>query len=217
LYWINADGTGAVRRLTDSSQNQLGSSWHPSGKFLSFMEQSGMGQYDLMTLPMEGDAVRGWTPGKPTVFLSNPATETVPTFSPDGRWIAYVSNEAGGSALDLYVRPFPGPGGKWLVSPGCSCFPRWSASSRELLFVKSPNVMVAPYDVVGDSFPADKPRLWSPTSIRSVGITSPYDIHPDGKRLAVVGNQDEGTAAQDTVVFVFNFFDYLRKIAPATR
>ena len=115
-----------------------------------------------------------------------------------------------------YVRPFPGPGGRWRVSSGGGGHPRWSAASRELLFFKFPNVMVAPYDVVGDSFRADKPRLWSPTSIRSVGLPSPYDIHPDGKRLAVVGSRDEGTAAQDTVVFVFNFFDYLRKIAPGT-
>jgi Tol biopolymer transport system component len=217
LYWVNADGTGDVTRLTDSSHNQVGTSWHPNGKFVSFMEGRGTTQSDLMILPMEEDAVRGWTPGKPTVFWSSPAIELLPTFSPDGRWIAYVSNEAGGSVLDLYVRPFPGPGGKWLVSPGCTCFPRWSAASRELLFVKSPNVMVAPYDVVGDSFRADKPRLWSPASIRGVGVPYPYDIHPDGKRLAVVGSRDEDTAAHDTVVFVFNFFDYLHKIAPGTK
>ena len=80
-----------------------------------------------------------------------------------------------------------------------------------------PNVMVSPYDVVGDSVRADKPRLWSPTSIRGLGLPYPYDIHPDGKRLAVVGSRDEDTAAHDTVVFVFNFFDYLRKIAPGTK
>ena len=114
-----------------------------------------MGQYDLMILPMEEDAVRGWTPGKPTVFLSNPAIKVMPAFSPDGRWIAYVSNEAGGNVLESWVRPFPGPGGRWRVSFGGGGHPRWSAASRELLFFKSPNVMVAPYDVVGDSFRAE--------------------------------------------------------------
>jgi serine/threonine-protein kinase len=217
LYWVNADGASDVTRLTDSGQTQFAFSWHPSGKFVSFMEQRGTTQSDLMILPMEEDVVRGWTSGKPTVFLSSPSTELLPTFSPDGRWIAYVSNEAGGSALDVYVRPFPGPGGKWLVSPGCTCFPRWSTSTRELLFIRFPNVMVAPYDAVGDSFRADKPQLWSPTSIRGVGVPYPYDIHPDGERLAVVGSQDEDTAAHHTVVFVFNFFDYLHKIAPGTK
>jgi serine/threonine-protein kinase len=216
LYWVNADG-GDVTRLTNSNQMQVGASWHPSGKFVVFMEERGASQFDLMILPMEGGEVRGWTPGKPAVFLSNPATKVLPVFSPDGRWVAYVSNEAGGRLLDTYVRPFPGPGGKWRVSSGGGGFPRWSPTSRELLFVQLPNVMVAPYDVVGDSFRADKPRLWSPTGIRGVGLSSPYDIHPDGKRLAVVGKRDEDTSAHDTVVFVFNFFDELRRLAPLKR
>ena len=76
--------------------------------------------------------------------------------------------------------------------------------------------MVAPYAVVGDSFRADKPRLWSPTPIRGNGSDSPYDLHPDGNRLAVVANPDQGVA-HDRVVFMFNFFDYLRKIAPVKK
>jgi hypothetical protein len=73
--------------------------------------------------------------------------------------------------------------------------------------------MVAPYTVMGDSFRADPPQIWSPTSVR--GGSSPaisHDLHPDGKRLAAVAAQD-----QDKVVFVFNFADYLRKIAPGTK
>ena len=96
LYWVNADGTGDVTRLTDSSRN-------PGRLFVASKRQvpgvhakRGATQLDLMILPMEGDAARGWTPGKPTVFLSTPANEVLPMFSPDGRWIAYVSNEAGG-------------------------------------------------------------------------------------------------------------------------
>ncbi len=106
LYWVNADGTGEVTRLTDSPDNQVPWSWHPSGKFLGLHAIRGATLVDLMILPMEGDAARGWTPGKPTVFLSTPATEAGPMFSPDGRWIAYVSTEAGGG-FDVYVRPFP--------------------------------------------------------------------------------------------------------------
>jgi hypothetical protein len=78
--------------------------------------------------------------------------------------------------------------------------------------------MVAPYAVVGDSFRADPPQIWSPTSIR--GGSSPaisYDLHPDGKRLAAVAAAEHGGTVQDKVVFVFNFADYLRKIAPGSK
>jgi hypothetical protein len=119
------------------------------------------------------------------------------------------------------VRPFPGPGGKWRVSTEGGTIPRWSTTTHDLLFLNPQNkVMFAPYAVVGDSFRADKPQIWPPTSIRGAHVgngNSGYDLHPDGKRLAVLAAPDQGSAAQDKVVFVFNFADYLRKIAPGTK
>ena len=214
LYWVNADGTGDVTRLTDSSDSHLFPAWHPDGKFLAFNAiRPGTGN-DLMILPMERDGARGWTPGKPTAFLGTPASEAYPMFSPDGRWIAYQSNEAAGSRNnDVYVRPFPGPGGKWRVSTEGGLFPHWSATAHELLFTTTQgNVMFAPYAVVGDSFRAEKPQVWSPTSILNRVTNSPYDLHPDGKRLATAAAQDQSSAVQDKVVFVFNFGEYLRQL-----
>jgi dipeptidyl aminopeptidase/acylaminoacyl peptidase len=212
LYWVNADGTGDVTRLTDGPSDQHPFSWHPSGKFLAFGALRGATSWDLMILPMEGDAARGWTPGPPTVFLSTPAVEWDPMFSPDGRWIAYSSNEAG--SRDVYVRPFPGPGGPWRVSTEGGELQHWSATSHELLFLSASKVMVVPYAVVGKSFRADTPRRWSPTSLTRRAGFYPYDLHPDGKRLAVAAATGQSGVVQDKVVFVFNFFDYLRKIAP---
>ena len=214
VFWVNADGTGDVTRLTDSNAHQIATSWHPSGKFLVFMEGRTTSRFDLMILPMEGDAVRGWTPGKPTAFLTTPAIKVMPMFSPDGRWIAYVSNEAGGAGLDVYVRPFPAKDGRWRVSSGGGSYPKWSATARELLFLSGQKMMFAPYEVVGDSFRVGKPQIWSPTSIRGLGLKSPYDLHPDGKRLATQAAQEQGIVGQDKVVFVFNFFDELRRMVP---
>jgi hypothetical protein len=174
---------------------------------------------DLMILPMEGGTDRAPTPGRPSTFLSSPTLKVLPMFSPDGKWITYFSNEAGGTAVDVYVRPFPGPGGKWRVSTEGGIFPRWSMTAHELLFV-SPNlkVMFAPYSVVGDSFRADTPQIWSPTSIRGPRVANAgYDLHPDGKRLAGLAAVDQGAIGQDKVVVVFNVFDYLRKIAPGRK
>jgi serine/threonine-protein kinase len=115
LYWQWADGTGDAERLTESKNMQYPASWHPSGKFLAFTEFSPQtSTFDVMILPIEGSEASGWKPGEPTVFLNAPFIENHPEFSPDGRWLAYESNESG--RVEVYVRPFPGPGGKWQVS-----------------------------------------------------------------------------------------------------
>jgi serine/threonine-protein kinase len=217
LYWVNSDGTGDVERLADAPDVQLPSSWHPSGEFLAFTAIRGATGADLLILPMAGDAARGWTPGTPTVFLSTPAHEMSPAISPDGRWLAYHSDEAGSS--EVYVRPFSGSGGPWRVSIEGGMYPRWSTTPDGLLFLNlSRKVMFAPYASDGNSFRADRPQLWSPTSLiagsgRLAG-SFPYDLHPDGKRLAVMAALDQSGSGQDHVVFVLNFFDHLRTIAP---
>jgi Tol biopolymer transport system component len=114
LYWQRADGTGEAQRLTESKYPQFPASWHPSGKFLAFYEQHPQNQFDLLILPVDGNEASGWKPGKPEVFLSTPLGEQEPMFSPDGKWIAYYSNETGRN--EVYVRPFPGGVGKWQIS-----------------------------------------------------------------------------------------------------
>ncbi|BCS32379.1 hypothetical protein TBR22_A15890 [Luteitalea sp. TBR-22] len=216
LYWVNADGTGEVTRLTDSPESQFPASWHPSGKFLAFTaSRRGMGA-DLLLLPMEDDADRGWIAGTPTVLLGTPASEAVPMFSPDGRFIAYFSDEARALTFDVYVRPFPGPGGPWRISTGGGTSPRWSATTRELVWFEQGYLMVTPFSVVDDAFIPAKPQRWSPVDLRWSGNNSYYDLHPDGKRVAAAAaRQTEGTV-QDHVVIVSHFFDYLRTIAPLT-
>src|SRR5262249_48758082 len=132
LYWQRADGTGEIQRLTQSPNSQYPSSFHPSGKYLAFDENSAETAFDLMILPIEGDETSGWKPGKPTVFVKSMAAEREPMFSPDGRWIAYYSDESGN--YEVYVRPFPGPGGKWQISTTGGTYPVWSRTRHELLY-----------------------------------------------------------------------------------
>ena len=216
LYWQHADGTGDVQRLTESSHQQLPGSWHPSGKYLAFYETNPQTGNDIMILPMEGDEVSGWKPGTPTVFLNTPADEQEPMFSPDGRWLAYQSNESG--RPEVFVRPFPGPGGKWQISTAGGGYPTWSRTRHELFYKTADHrIMVAPYTVEGNSFKADKPRLWSERKIQPRPRLRSFDLHPDGERFAVSAAETPAEDRRDKIVFIFNFFDELRRIAPAAK
>ena len=218
LYWQRADGTGDAERLTESKNPQSPTSWHPTGRFLAYREQHPQTSYDIMILPMEGDETSGWKPGKPAVFLNSPSIEADPAFAPDGRWLAYHSNETGRS--EVYVRPFPGPGGKWQISTGGGRYAAWSRTGKELFYqVDDGSIWVATYIVEGDSFRAEKPRAWSPERVLPLAaVIRAFDLHPDGQRLAVLKAAEEQTAARrDHLVVIQNFFDELRRVAPVAR
>jgi len=218
LYWQRADGTGDVQRLTESRNSQGAWSWHPNGRLLAFHELTAENQDDVLILPIEGDETTGWKPGKPIPFLAGPFSERAPMFSPDGNWLAYQSAESGRD--EVYVQPYPGPGGKQQISTGGGTTPTWSRTKQEL-FYGSPEqqIMVAPYAVDGHSFRTEKPRQWSDGRFRPrqrTGPTRSFDLHPDGTRFALAPASETPTVArQDKLVFVVNFFDELRRVAPA--
>jgi serine/threonine-protein kinase len=220
LYWQRADGTGDVQRLTESTFFQGGWSFHPSGKFLAIHQLTPPRGDDILMVPIEGDEASGWKPGKAVPFLSSPYSERAPMFSPDGHWLAYQSQESGHD--EVYVTRFPGPSGKWQISNGGGNTPTWSQSRNELFFANPAfQIMVAPFTVEGDSFRAEKPRLLSETRFvprQRTGPNRSFDVHPDGNRFALAVAQDaRAEVKQDKVVFVFNFFDELRRIAPVRR
>jgi serine/threonine-protein kinase len=217
LYWQRTDGTGEVQRLTDSKNRQFPWSWHPSGRFLAFTEVNPQTGTDTMILPMDGDEASGWKPAKPVAFLNSRFIENFPAFSPDGRWLAYASNESG--RPEIYVRPFPGPGGKWQISTDGGTQPTWSRTQHELFYGALNNrMMVSSYVVDGNSFRAEKSRLWSEARYmpREAGQRA-FDLHPDGTRFALAGVvETQAESRQEKVVFIFNFFDELRRIAPVS-
>jgi dipeptidyl aminopeptidase/acylaminoacyl peptidase len=218
LYWQRADGSGDVQRLTESPNDQLPESWHPDGRALVFAENKQ--STDVMILPVEGDEASGWKPGTPVAFAATSAHELNPSVSPDGRWIAYAFNEA--ARFVVYVRPFKGSGGPWVVSEGAGNNPVWSRSRPELFYsAADQRLMVAPYTVSGDSFRVEAPRPWSNARLLTARLTTrdyerEFDIHPDGDRFAVAGIAT-GETRPDMPTFVFNIFDELRRIAPTAR
>jgi serine/threonine-protein kinase len=215
LFWQRSDGTGDTQRLTDSKNRQLPASWHPSGKFLAFEEVNPVTNSDLMILPVNGDEASGWKPGTPMVLRNGRFIEIDPQFSPDGRWVAYASNESG--RPEVYVQPFPGPGGKWQISTEGGNNATWSRTHEQIFYRAFDNrIMVTSYMADGNSFRAQKPQPWSKASFAPrFGGQRYFDLHPDGSRVALTAALDSSVEPkQDKVVFVFNFFDELRRIAP---
>jgi Tol biopolymer transport system component len=132
-----------------------------------------------------------------------------PMFSPDGRWIAYYSNESG--VDQVYVRAFPDKGGKRQVSVNGGFVPMWSQNGGELFFLSfDGHPMVATYATKRDSFAADEPRIWSPV------VAHFFDVAPDGKRIAAPVRLEtlDTPRAQSHVVFLLNFYDELRRKVP---
>ncbi len=176
---------------------------------------------DLWTLPLDVTDPEHPKPGKPELFLRTPFGEGWSAFSPDGRWIAYTSDESG--RYEVYVRPFPGPGGKWQISTAGGVRPMWSHNGRDLFYQSRDNrIMVSTYTARADSFDVDKPRPWSNTQVLDPGpgIQWSLDLAPDGKRFAVFP-RPEATGEQKGTVHVtvmLNFFDELRrKLPPGTK
>jgi serine/threonine-protein kinase len=215
IAWMRADGGGEVQRLTESSRMQVPASFSPDGKRLAFMDFLPGTTGGIFTLPIEFADQEHPKPGKPEPFLQTTHTELNPAFSPDGRWLAYSSTDSG--TMEIYVRPFPGPGGKWQISNGGGSNPVWSPKAHELFYTtRDSRIMVAPYSAKGDSFAADKPRLWSTTRILDAPPASSFDIAPDGKRFAILAPA-EGAGEQKLptqMIFLFNYFDELRRRVP---
>jgi Tol biopolymer transport system component len=215
IYWKEADGTGEAQRLFESEhQTNVPSDWHPDGNLLAYTVQKP--DYDIYILPVDDDASKGLVAGEPEPFLVGPFNEDEPTFSPDGRFIAYASDESG--ADQIYVRPFPGPGGRWQISTDGGLYPEWSPNGRELYYRSGGGlglpIMVVRYTVDGDQFKPETPTVWSEARFVQRGDLRNFSVHPDGERFAVL-NAEIDVADTAHLTFVFNFFDELERIVPA--
>jgi Tol biopolymer transport system component/DNA-binding winged helix-turn-helix (wHTH) protein len=218
FYAVHADGSGTPKRLADLNSGIFPGSVSPDGKRFAVWDPSAGGT--IWTHPIEigpqGLRLGMSEPIIRSTFSPPMLTRTAPAFSPDGKWLAYCSLESGG--IEVYVRPYPGPGGKWRISNGGGTFPIWSPNRRELFFLARPSekMMVTSYNTVGDTFIPGEPRVWSERPLLDLGELSCCDIAPDGKRFAVVLNAD-GTSEYkpaSSLTFLLNFFDELRRRVP---
>jgi WD40 repeat protein len=223
MHWTRSDGAGQPQVFMQSKILGVASSFSPDGKRLAYYSPSdtsgakgllaGVSGLQIWTVPMEdsGGQLRA---GKPEPFLQDQFNDFEVSFSPDGRWLAYLSNESGKD--EVYVRPFPPPasgeGGRWQVSNGGARWPRWSRAGHELLYQSGDQIMAVSYTVKGDVFAPGKPRVWA----AKLGGAAWFDPAPDGKRIAISMpvNAPEAQKAEHEVTILFNFSDELRRRVP---
>jgi serine/threonine-protein kinase len=207
LFVQRATGGGEPQRLTTSKNLQSPTDWHPSGKYIVFTEDRPGSGSDLMLLPIDAGANGLAKVGSAEELIVTPAHEDTGRFSPDGKWIAYTSDESGRN--EVYVRPFPAPGGRWQVSADGAEWIEWRTGglfyglSEEL-------VMRVPYRVDGQTFAAGKPEFWMRIPQGVLWVDPPMT----GTRAAAIRADDKRS---ESVVLVVNFFDELRRRAPADR
>lgn len=218
FYAVPADGSGTAQRLSDLNSGIFPGSVSPDGKRFAVWDPSAGGTIWTHSLEIgaQGLRLRMAEPTMRSTFSPPMLTRTTPAFSPDGKWLAYCSLESGG--IEVYVRPYPGPGGKWRISNGGGTFPTWSPNGRELFFLARPSekMMVTTYKTVGSTFIPGEPRVWSERPLLDLGELRCCDIAPDGKRFAVVLYAD-GTSQYEpsnSLTVLLNFFDELRRRMP---
>jgi len=200
LFWTAADGSGTSERLTEGRNNQRNPVWSPDGSVLLFDELTPATGRDLMILPTETDRT-------PHSFLRTQFNEGRGQFSPDGRWIAYQSDESGHE--EIYIQRFPGPGGKWQVSAGGGTQPRWNQNGRELFYLTGTRLMAV--DLETDS----ELTLGEPRQLLEISSGfGNYDVAPDGQQFAIIEELEIEPPPPTELILVQNWFAELRQLVP---
>ncbi|MFI5182561.1 MAG: protein kinase [Thermoanaerobaculia bacterium] len=167
-----ARGSGTGRYIAPGSK--FLTDWSRDGRLVAFNGSTAETSDDMWVLSV--------AEGMASPFLVTPAMERDTVFSPDGRWAAYISSESGRS--EIYVRAFPGPGGKWQISTAGGIQPRWRADGKELYYVAPGGWLTAVPVRTNPSFEKGTPQALFQTRGRRTNIAQ-YDVFPDGQRFIV--------------------------------
>ena len=180
IFEMASDGGSAPTPILPGSDNIWVQSWSPDGRFLLWNSETSSGVWQMGVLPLTGDR-------KPYSYLPSPAKENEPSFSADGHWISFLSDESG--TMELYVSPFPGPGGKWQVSSGGVVDGGWLKTGSSLVYVASQSKKLMEVSV---TVQANEPHFSNPRELfGGQPLPSSWNIkfhtfnwiEPDGKRL----------------------------------
>jgi Tol biopolymer transport system component len=188
LYQKPANGEGSEEVLLQSAGNKIPNSWSPDGRFILYVSAQNNG--DLMVLPITDNQKPG--DRKPFPFLSTRFSVAQGAFSPDGKWVTYQSNESG--RFEVFVRPFPGPGGQWQVSTDGGTSPRWRADGKELYFLAPDSkLMAVAVAAQGGIFTPGTPETLFQTHTVQSAVKPNYNVARDGRFLIDTELEDTAT------------------------
>jgi Tol biopolymer transport system component len=203
IYTKPSDGSGAEERLVESETHPHVGAWSPDGRTLVYTEFDPVFSGDIWVLTL-GEKVER------RLWLRTPFNERAARLSPDSHWLAYVSNESGRD--EVYVQPFPGPGGKWQISVSGGTEPVWSHAGSEI-FYRSGDKMMAVRVASGRGFSVETPRvLFEGRFVPTRRGDAAYDVSPDDRRFVMVQRDIQSVATHLNVVL--NFSEELKGRAP---
>jgi Tol biopolymer transport system component len=205
LYLKPVDASIPERRLTSSDNAQFPCSWSPDGERLLFSEIDPGNQLDVWVFHLDS--------GKSEPFLRTPFNESAAVVSPDGRFVAYVSDETGRD--EVYVRAFPGPGGKWPISTGGGREPVWKDDGSELFYRDEDWLLSVPV-VTRPDFSAGTPRPLFEAPYDEAGAPyASYDVSRDGERFIMVRSGEAHDVSR--LIVVLDWFSELDAKLPRSR
>jgi len=203
LHQKNAGGAGAEELLLKSDHVQVPEDWSADGHFILFRDLDPKNGPDLWALPMTGDR-------KPEPYLQSPFVEGQARFSPNGRWVAYTSNESGRN--EVFIQSFPASARKYPVSSNGGVQPRWRGDGKELYFlagIVSPNVAtVTAVDVIESkdtlAIGAERP-LFETTVQSKVRERNTWEVTPDGQRFLINRSDQADSVLTRPITVVVNW------------
>jgi len=201
VFWKSADGSGPVEQLTNGQYVTEPSSWSSDGKLLLFTEQLPATRRDIWVMELSGNRNR-----RP--LIQTPADESAPRFSPDGRWIAYVSDASG--RTEVYVQAYPLSREKWQISTSGAREPVWAPNGAELFYRDQDKLMVVEIKTQ-PAFAAGKPRVLFEGGYEGpISSRANFDISPDGHRFLMLQKTAQKESSTD-IKIVPNWFQEVRR------